>query len=187
MNDAKPEPTEITELFSTTRLSVRRLVETDAEAMLAIYGDAEAMRFVGDGRPLDLAACRYWIEVTDRNIERRGYGMLAAVDRANGELIGCVGIVHPGQQDEPELKYALRRDHWSRGLATELAAGAVAFAQDKLGLRRLIATVYAEHTKSQAVLQKTGFRLERTIVNEDGSHTQVWVLATARHQEMEDA
>ncbi|HTQ08602.1 MAG TPA: GNAT family N-acetyltransferase [Fimbriimonadaceae bacterium] len=168
------------DLFATARLRVRRLESADAEAMLGIYGDKETMRFVGDGRPFDIDGCRFWIEATDRNFARRGYGMMAAADRETGELIGCVGICHPGLQEEPELKYAIRRDRWGKGLATELALGALHYAQTKLGLRRLIARVYAANTRSQAVLRKAGFDYVSTRRHLDGSLIQVWAVEASR-------
>jgi hypothetical protein len=42
--------------------------------MFAVYGDAGAMRWVGDGRPLDRDRCVRWIDVTHRNYELHGYG-----------------------------------------------------------------------------------------------------------------
>ena len=38
--------------FQTERLLVRRLRETDQLTLLAVYGDAEAMQWVGDGRAI---------------------------------------------------------------------------------------------------------------------------------------
>lgn len=161
-------------LFETPRLIVRRLVNADAEAMCAIYGDEESMRFVGDARPLPVDICLHWIDVTDGNFERRGYGMMAACEKESGELVACVGVVHPNQQEEPEIKYAIRRDRWGRGLATELVAGIVEYARTELGKSRLIATVHPDHVKSQRVLQKVGFERGEDRINEDGSITQVW-------------
>lgn len=42
-------------VFATPRLRGRRLVPADVDALLDVYGDAAAMRWVGDGQPLDSA------------------------------------------------------------------------------------------------------------------------------------
>jgi RimJ/RimL family protein N-acetyltransferase len=68
-------------VFETPRLLARRIELADAAAMHRVYGDAEAMRWVGDGKPLDLAQCEHWVEVTHRNYATRGYGMFAVVCR----------------------------------------------------------------------------------------------------------
>ena len=164
-------------LFETERLAVRRLGYDDVDAMVAIYGDREAMRYVGDAEPLPADACRHWVDVTDGNFERRGYGMVAVCDRSSNELIGCVGIVHPGQQPEAEVKYAFRRDQWGKGYATEAVIALVAFGRQNWGVSRLIATLYPANTASQRVLAKAGFHHASDRTNDDGSITQVWESA----------
>jgi RimJ/RimL family protein N-acetyltransferase len=168
-----------TTLFETARLAARRLSKADAAAMVVIYGDLETMRFVGDGQPLSEESCLYWVDVTDANFERRGYGMIAFVDRTTGEIVGCGGVVHPAQQEEPEVKYAFRRDQWGRGYATEAVCGLVAFARDSLKLNSLMATVYPGNLRSQRVLHKSGFHHERDRPNEDGPVTQIWTCSVS--------
>ena len=160
-------------LFETERLIARRLTMADVAAMLAIYGDRETVRFVGDSEPLSEESCRHWVDVTDRNFERRGYGMVALVSRETGEMVGCAGIVHPGGQEEPELKYAFRRDQWGKGFATEAAVGLVGHARAAWGVKRIIATVMPDNTPSQQVLVKAGFVLREERLDEDGP-IQVW-------------
>src|SRR5262245_10633171 len=143
-------------LFETERLRVRQLELHDLDALQAVYGDADAMRWVGDGNPLDRDACRRWIDVTWRNYEERGYGMSTAVSRALHETIGFCGLVHPGGRTEPELKYALARIHWGSGFATELARGLLRYGADHFAMKRIIATVAPAHVASRRVLVKAG-------------------------------
>lgn len=105
-------------LFRTERLQARRLTLADVPAMSAVYGDPETVRYVGDSEPLPEADCIRWIEVTDRNFELRGYGMIGFVENVTGEVVGFAGVVHPGGQAEAEVKYAFRRDQWGRGFST---------------------------------------------------------------------
>ena len=60
-------------LFRTDRLRVRRLEARDLDAMCSVYGDADAMRWVGDAQPLSREACVEWLAVKDRNYATRGY------------------------------------------------------------------------------------------------------------------
>ena len=71
-------------VFRTKRLTVRRLSSGDVEAMLSVYGDADAMRWVGDGQPLAREGCIKWVEVTLGNYQRRGYGMFALEEQEIG-------------------------------------------------------------------------------------------------------
>ena len=45
-------------IFDTPRLRVRRIGSTDVDALHAVYGDADAMRWVGDGVAMTLEQCR---------------------------------------------------------------------------------------------------------------------------------
>ncbi len=146
-------------VFETPRLVVRRMRPDDVDALLAVYGDVDAMRWVGDGEPLAREGCARWVEVTHRNYALRGYGMFTALSRETGDVIGFGGLVHPDGQPDAELKYALRRAAWGQGLATELARGLLAYAQAPLGLARVCATAAPANTASQRVLVKAGMRL----------------------------
>ncbi|MFN0182496.1 MAG: GNAT family N-acetyltransferase [Aquabacterium sp.] len=161
-------------VFETSRLQARRLHAGDVDALVQVYGDADAMRFVGDGQPLPRSACERWVGVTLENYRLRGYGMFALVLRAGGEVAGFCGLVHPGGQPVAELKYALARAHWGRGLATEAAAGLLAWGAAVAGLREAMATVVPAHVASQRVLLKAGMQRGALRDNGDGSHTQMF-------------
>ena len=178
MHNAVEARASVPVVFETRRLLCRRIVPADAPAMFRVYGDAEAMRWVGDGKALNQAQCRDWIAITERNYAEKGYGMFALACRASGTVIGFCGIVHPGGQPEAEIKYALHRDHWGRGLATE-AVHALLAAALHLGIRHVIATVAPENLPSQAVLLKAGMARGEIRVNDDGSTTQFFSYATA--------
>lgn len=162
-------------LFTTPRLRVRRLDAGDVDDLLAVYGDRDSMRWVGDGEPLDRPECLEWVRVTERNYAERGYGMSALVGAASGRVIGFCGLVHPGGQPEPELKYALRREFRGNGYATEAARAMLAYGAEAFGLRRVIATVAPENAASQRVLTKAGMiRLETTRHAPDGSGSMLF-------------
>lgn len=158
----------------TARLLVRRITPADMDAMLAVYGDAAAMRWVDDGQPLSPEEAMRWIGVTLRNYEKRGYGMFALADRASGEIVGFAGLVHPGDQPEAELKYALRRNDWGRGLATEAATALLEYGVREHGIRHVIATTAPENEASHRVLTKAGMKRGELREEENGSHTLVF-------------
>lgn len=87
----KPKP-----LFVTERLSCRRWFLQDLQALAEVYGDADAMRWVGDGGAITPNECRDWLVVTEKNYQTRGYGMFALEDRTTGAVVGFCGLVHPG-------------------------------------------------------------------------------------------
>jgi len=161
-------------IFETDRLIVRHLQPNDLAPMLEVYGDADAMRWVGDGQAITEAQCRRWLEVTEDNYRRRGYGMSALVERSSGEVVGFCGLVHPGGQPEAEIKYALKLRCWGRGFATEAARAMLLYGARVKGLRCVIATAAPENLASHRVLTKAGMSATELRANEDGTHTQVF-------------
>ncbi len=159
-------------VFATRRLLARRWHAGDLAALMAVYGDAQAMRYVSDGQPLTRAAGERWIAVTLDNYAQRGYGMYALAEAATGTVVGFAGIVHPGGQAEPEVKYAFRRSHWGIGLATEAVTGLLRHAREDLGLSGLIATTHPENAASHRVLAKAGMVRAELLVDDDWQMTQ---------------
>jgi RimJ/RimL family protein N-acetyltransferase len=170
-------------VFTTARLAVRCWRHSDLDAIFAVYGDAEAMRWVGDGQVITMPECERWLEVTLANYRKYGYGMFALESPADAFVIGFAGIVHPGGQQEPEVKYALRRSHWGKGFATEAVEGLLAYGAGSHALARIIATTAPDNGASHRVLMKAGFVRGALRDNDDGSQTQlfVWGAQGARH------
>jgi ribosomal-protein-alanine N-acetyltransferase len=166
-------------VFDTPRLTGRRLDAADIDAMFAIYGDAVAMRWVGDGEPITREGCVQWVEVTHANYDRRGYGMFALEDKGSGQVVGFCGIVHPNGQAEPEVKYALLRSRWGQGLATEAVRALMRYGVQVHGLTHVIATTAPANTASHHVLLKAGLQRGALRLNDDGSHTQLFAWHAA--------
>lgn len=170
-------PADAPTVFVSPRLRCRHWVASDRAALLEVYGDADAMRWVGGGTVLSEADADRWFEVTARNYARRGYGMYALEDGATGQIVGFAGLVHPGDQPEAEVKYALARAWWGRGLATEVVRHLLDVAQSRYGLVDVIATVAPENAASQRVLAKAGLTRRADRIDDDGSRTVVFGCA----------
>jgi RimJ/RimL family protein N-acetyltransferase len=164
-------------VFVSSRLRCRHWVAGDRAGLLEVYGDADAMRWVGDGSVLSEEDADRWLGITARNYARRGYGMLALEERATGELVGFAGLVHPGEQPEAEVKVALGRAWWGRGLATEAVRHLLEAAASSYGLDEAIATVAPANAASQRVLVKAGMTRRADRVEADGSRTRVFGCA----------
>ena len=99
--------------------------------------------------------------------------MFALVERQTGQVVGFGGLIHFAGRGEPEIKYALLRAAWGRGLATEAACALLDFARDR-GLPEVIATVDPQHGASQRVLAKAGMERGELRDEEDGTQTQMF-------------
>jgi RimJ/RimL family protein N-acetyltransferase len=155
--------------LETERLVLRLPELDDADAIVELYSDPEAMRFIGGVHP-ELASdpgfvLRRWLERWEEN----GYGQLVAERREDGAVLGRVGLVvwdtsvwqittlaEAGEHAQPELGWALARAHWGRGYATEAALAARDWARAELGIGRLVSVVAPDNVRSVRVVEKLG-------------------------------
>ena len=173
----QPNPREIVVtayLFTTDRVQVRKISNDDFHDMMSVYGDVEAMRWVDNGEPIRIDDCRRWIAVTLENYRQRGYGMFALTSHDDQQVIGFCGLVHPGGQEMPEIKYAFKREFWGRGLASEVVPAMLQFAASKLGRFRVIATIDPDNVASRKVVTRAGMELVETRNDENGLPTLVY-------------
>jgi ribosomal-protein-alanine N-acetyltransferase len=147
----------------TRRLVLRHLAPTDLDALYAVLGDAETMRFYA--QPFTRDATQAWIERSIERYAREGHALLAVTLRDTGELIGDCGPARMliGERDEVELGWHIRRDCWNRGYATEAARAARDWAFDQLGQERLVSLVRPENRPSCRVAEKIGMSVERDL------------------------
>lgn len=161
-------------VFESRRLRCRRWRPNDIETLFAVYSDLEGARWVGDGKPITYVECERWLQVTEANYTKRGYGMFALEHRLSGLVIGFCGLVHPDEQTEAEIKYAFLPAYWGQGYASEAVPALLEYGALRHGLTRIIATVAKGNLASQRVLLKSGMGYSHTICEEDGSQTLVY-------------
>ena len=89
--------------------------------------------------------------------------------RLDGQYVGDVWIYAIGPADTPNamLSYCVFEENWGKGIATEAVGLFLAEEAEKYGLVTVGAFTYAENTASIRVLEKNGFTLEETFM-EDG-------------------
>lgn len=119
---------------------------------------------------------------------RHGVHKWIAYDRGTGEVVGRGGLsrtpmdddwaqVHAFLPDEPwvheaygredpfrahahwlELGWALRREHWGRGYASEIGRAGLAYAFDALAARAVVSCTVRHNVRSRAVMARLGMR-----------------------------
>jgi RimJ/RimL family protein N-acetyltransferase len=172
-------------LIETERLLLRLPRLKDAEALRGLYADPEAMRFIGGVDPeLDtVAVIERWLEGWHEN----GFGHFAVELRDDGRFLGRAGflawdtrdwrpstIPKAGKHAQTELGWALARESWGNGYATEAALAARAWLQAERSVERLISLIAPDNVRSMRVAEKLGARPEREVTAPHGQAT-VWV------------
>jgi RimJ/RimL family protein N-acetyltransferase len=141
------------ELF-TRRLHLRRPVEADASAIIAIAGDWEVARRLGRvPHPYTQEDFRVFIEHVVPSEPT-----WTIVVRQSNELIGVISLVPHGESQSAELGYYVGRSHWGKGLATEAAQAIVRMGLEDMRYAKLTSRYHADNPASGRVLAKLGFK-----------------------------
>ena len=168
-------------MLETERLVLRKPRLGDAEALLELFGDAETMRYIGDGRTADLdgsrRALRRWLE----RWEESGIGQFVVERREDGRFVGRAGFLvwDPAtwapcalaEHAEVEIGWTIARPLWGSGYATEAALA----LRDWPDRERLISLIQHGNERSVRVAEKIGERYERD-VDVRGVRTRLYSL-----------
>jgi RimJ/RimL family protein N-acetyltransferase len=83
---------------------------------------------------------------------------------------------------EVELGYVVCPERWGRGLATEMGSAIVNHAFSELALGSVVAFTRVDNAASRRVMEKLGFRYERTFSNR-GAQSVLYRLRASRDPE----
>lgn len=139
--------------IETERLLLRRLGMSDLDEFVDLHADPEVTRFI---LPLDRAEAEERLRKDELEWRERGHGLLAIVDPRTGAFLGRCGLKHWPQFGETELGWALRRDAWGNGYATEAAHACVEWGFAELDVPYLTAMIAPKNTRSLRVAERLG-------------------------------
>ena len=83
--------------------------------------------------------------------------MCAILERESGAFIGRCGFKHWPQFGETELGWALRRDAWGKGYATEAGRACIEWGFAELDVPYLTAMIHPRNARSIRVAERLGF------------------------------
>jgi RimJ/RimL family protein N-acetyltransferase len=166
----------------TPRLVLRELDLGDGPAVQAWATDPEVCRYMPWG-PNTLEQTEAFLRLVAGGRAERPRRMfeLGIEERATGRLLGAGGArIQSAEHAVADVGYALRRDAWGQGYATEAGRALVEFALETLGMHRVWATCHVDNQRSARVLEKLGMRREgrlRENVRKDGAWRDSWLYA----------
>jgi RimJ/RimL family protein N-acetyltransferase len=140
-------------VIETKRLLLRPITLGDVHELVALHDDPEVARFI---RRLELPAAEERLRLAEREWLERGHGMFAVLDRLTGRFLGRAGLKHWDHFDETEVGWALHRDVWGRGYATEAARACLDWGIASLEVPYVTAMIHPENEPSIRVAHRLG-------------------------------
>jgi RimJ/RimL family protein N-acetyltransferase len=156
--------------FTTQRLVAEPLHDEHWGALSTMHRDPAMMASLGGVRD-EPQTQEYYIR-NQEHWRRNGFGLWMLRLRASGAIVGRVALRHLEVEgaDEVELGYGLLSSFWGLGLATEATAGTLDYAKACLKLHSIVGLVLPGNAASIRVLEKTGFKYERSAMHADLEH-----------------
>ena len=143
------------ELLETERLVLSGWRHDQVDELVRLHGDAEISRYLSaSGAPWSRQQCAEALAGYVELYETRQLGKLRATRKSDGVLVGRAGFgMHEG---EPELGYALYREFWGQGYASEAALGLRDWFFDGNRGERFLGVVDVRNAASLKVLHRVG-------------------------------
>lgn len=146
---------------------MRRPEVADERLYAALFGAPDVARWLRPPpmRPFTVNDAALAVDADRARWAADGFGLSVIEDRADATFYGRGGIQSTtvAGTRRVELGWALLPAHWGRGLATEMALGAIAWARDGLALGELVAFTVPDNAASRRVMEKAGMVYDREI------------------------
>lgn len=151
-----------------SQVRLRPYTRDDRQALSALFSDAEVVRYVADGRPLDPSAAAQVLDKILIIYETDPSFLIWAVQEGD-EYVGHAELKRRKGRSEYEIIYILERRRWGRSLGGKVADLLIEEARER-SISFIIATVYPENLASVAILIKRGFELDVELSDELDCH-----------------
>ena len=155
---------------ATERLHLRPFAPADLDALVAIHGDPDVVRYLYfDVRDRDELR-GVLAEKQQRDVlAKEGDALnLAAVLRDTGELVGDMTLFWRSEEHrQGEVGYIMHPAHGGRGYATEAARALLRVGFEDLRLHRITGRLDARNVPSERVLERLGMRREAHLVENE--------------------
>lgn len=154
-----------TQRIETTRLTLRRFVESDAEAMFRNWAsDPEVTKYLTwpahGSMEVSQQVMNDWIS----HYEEDTFYQWAIVPKDLGEPIGTISVVSRNDRAElVQLGYCIGKNWWHRGIMSETLQAVLDFFFEEVGVNRVEAIHDVKNPNSGAVMKKCGMKYEATL------------------------
>ena len=142
--------------LETSRLILRLPALADLDAMAAMMSDHETAQFIGGTAPRSVTWRALMTMIGAWHAH--GFGMFSVIEKSSGRWVGRLGPWMPEGWPGTEVGWAIVRDCWGKGYATEGAAAATDWSFDNLGWTDVIHSIDPKNIASQQVARKLGSR-----------------------------
>lgn len=153
-------------IFETERLIVREYTDADFEYFFPLNNDPDIVRYIRPPKTR-LESLLFFEKVIADYKKLPGLGRWGAFSKAGNQFIGSFAVLPVEEFPDTQIGYALLKENWGLGYASELVKRGLEYVRDTLKLSDVAGITEAANTASQKVLLKNGFEFEKTYMEKD--------------------
>jgi RimJ/RimL family protein N-acetyltransferase len=167
-------------VVETPRLALRRLSSDHEEFIRRLLNEPSFLRYIGDRKVRTASDAVRYIETGPVAMYAQfGFGLFLVELKATGAPIGICGLLKRDTLDDVDVGFAFLPEYWRQGYAFESAAAVIEYGRTVHRLARVVAITSLDNPPSISLLEKLGFRFERTIrMTSDGEELRLFGLNT---------
>ena len=150
--------------IETQRLGLRELRQEDFSALCLFLQDIEVM-YAWEYAFSD-EQVRGFISNQQKRYRVDGFGYYAAVEKASGKVIGCMGplMEQIGGEKFYGIGYILGKEAWGKGYATEAGEACIRYLFENYPAEKVIAEIRPENRASVRVAERLGMKKESQFI-----------------------
>jgi RimJ/RimL family protein N-acetyltransferase len=173
--------------LDTPRLRLRPPCADDLRQLLALFGDADVMRYVASGRPFETDETAAMLTRMIDRFRVDGFGQFIVERLDSDSFVGRIGLLpldpctwqsgsrrELGPDAEIEIGWTLAPEAWGHGFALEGARAIRDWAREELDLRRLVSIIQVGNVRSVQLAHRLGARRERAITTSFGKPAELF-------------
>jgi ribosomal-protein-alanine N-acetyltransferase len=154
-------------IFETPRLLLRKFTEDDAQLILQLNSNPEVVKYVHEPVLTNEEQAKKIIRDIILPQYKNKLGRWAMFTKDKNEFIGWCGLKFIADNNEIDLGYRLKQDHWYQGYATEAASHTLDYGFGKLNLQIITGKAHIDNIASINVLKKIGMQFKADEVEDN--------------------
>ena len=162
--------------LETKRLLLRAIQAEDIHPLVQLWTDPEVTRYMGG--PREQAYLEKVFAEDLNNPTPDIYDLWPVIEKASSQVVGHCGLLDKEIEGQPEIEltYVMAKSAWGKGYATEMALALKQYAQEQMGLDRIVALIDPDNAASERVALKVGLRFEREVTRPGGKVMKLYAV-----------
>lgn len=142
-------------MFETDRLFLRKLQDYDVDEIFNMRSNEEIMRYIREPQTIRNESFQ-WIELISSRWDTEKIGFCGIIEKESKNFVGWCGLWLLKETNEIEVGYAIKKEFWGKGYATEAARRFLKYGFEELNLPKIVAVASPENQGSQNVMKRLG-------------------------------